>query len=357
MKKPIIIDNKRFSRVKKLLKKNLENKNLSLSLSESGEILAKALGFTDYHHIEKTNFTDTISQNNILSSYNTKKIYLEYIYTILKKILDDLYNRKDDIINNPHEIESFYCLFYNIRNILSIVEYNKEFMINNAFPVDYFEESRVFMKSRNFYSASRNSNPYFYRLSDELHNIIAYFFLKDREDYYLQPEDFYKETPKIILTDKTPEYATRKLLQEMQIECPFKEINIVEGTLQAGKKTLIKDILKNENTQSRIISYEEIVEFNYSKIGNANFFIYNKNNTASCINLKINDLISWICNKSNKDTILKNDILIYKEKESECEILLFNDSFINAISLNDKNLIKEEFLRNRIIIKKEFLIA
>jgi len=355
MKKPIIIDNKRFSRVKKLLKKNLENNHLSLSLSESGEILAKALGFTDYHHIEKTNFTDTISQNNISSSYNTKKIYLEYIYTILENMLDDLYNRKEDIINNPQEIDSFYCLFYNIRNILSIIEYNKEFMINNAFPIDYFEESRVFMKSRNFYSASRNSNPNFYRLSDELHNIIAYFFLKDREGYYLQPEDFHKETPKIILTDKTPEEATRQLLQEMQIDYPFEEINIVEGTIQKGKKTLIKDILKDKNAELRILSYEEVMEFNYSETGNTNFFIYNKNNTASCINLKINDLVSWIYDKSNKDTILKNDIIIYKEKESQCQILLFNDSFINAISLNDKNLIKEEFLRNRIIIKKNCL--
>ena len=55
------------------------------------------------------------------------------------------------------------------------------------------------------------------------------------------------------------------------------------------------------------------------------------------------------------NTLSEEVSIIYKEKESQCQILLFNDSFINAISLNDKNLIKEEFLRNRIIIKKNCL--
>lgn len=77
MKKPIIIDNKRFSRVKKLLKKNLENNNLSLSLSESGEILAKALGFTDYHHIEQ--FLKKIYCHHIIQRKYTLNIFILFL--------------------------------------------------------------------------------------------------------------------------------------------------------------------------------------------------------------------------------------------------------------------------------------
>lgn len=133
MKNPIIIDKKRFNRVKKLLKKTLEKQNINISLSESGEIVSKSLGFTDNNHIEKTDFNDIVSLNNELPSYNTKKIYLEYIISVLKYIEEDLLKRKENIKKNPQaqEVGEFYYLFHNVMRLLSIIEENKECIINN----------------------------------------------------------------------------------------------------------------------------------------------------------------------------------------------------------------------------------
>lgn len=207
-----------------------------------------------------------------------------------------------------------------------------------------------------FYSAiNNNANSVLYHLSDDLHNIMEYFFLKDRESYYLQPEDFYKETPKIIITNKSLEDSTYQFLKEMNIHYPFYE-KLINSTLDEGKSSVIKDILKNTN--NKILSYNETVELNYNKVPNANFFIYNNKNHSnfnSGINFKnTKDMILWLCDKSNKDYIVKNDIIVYKSQNNGYEIFLFDNIFSDAIHANDKETIAKEFAKNKIIIKQYF---
>lgn len=95
MSKSIIIDKENYTRTKKKLKKSLEAKGYSFTLSEVSDILAQSFGFKNEFDMQKNYFEKLdlkISNNNVsikdwFQSLNKKRSYIDL--NLLKKLLKD----------------------------------------------------------------------------------------------------------------------------------------------------------------------------------------------------------------------------------------------------------------------------
>lgn len=95
MSKSIIIDKENYTRTKKKLKKSLEAKGCSFTISEVSDILAQSFGFKNEFDMQKNYFEKLdlkISNSNVnikdwFQSLNKKRSYIDL--NLLKKLLKD----------------------------------------------------------------------------------------------------------------------------------------------------------------------------------------------------------------------------------------------------------------------------
>ena len=95
MSKSIVIDKENYTRTKKKLKKSLEAKGCSFTLSEVSDILAQSFGFKNEFDMQKNYFEKLdlkISNSNVsikdwFQSLNKKRSYIDL--NLLKKLLKD----------------------------------------------------------------------------------------------------------------------------------------------------------------------------------------------------------------------------------------------------------------------------
>lgn len=201
-----------LSRAKKQLKKELNNKGIELSLSQSANLIAKSFGFNDEHEMQsfiknqykKLNYIDDLS-----FYHNVTKEEEDYFYRIIEIWSNASVYIKDNISNimkNTENLENEEAI-QTIKSINQVID-TAEYMIKNRKSILhgnlYLGENRVDLFSMAITRhkmlllselTSDNNYKTFYNLMDNYHNIEKYFYLSHemRKDFWLQPKDFKSE--------------------------------------------------------------------------------------------------------------------------------------------------------------------
>lgn len=84
MSKSIVIDKESYIRTKKKLKKSLETKGVSLTLSEVSDVLAQSLGFKNEFDIQKNHFDKIIESPKLDNLGFNEKKYEDFIKKMLE---------------------------------------------------------------------------------------------------------------------------------------------------------------------------------------------------------------------------------------------------------------------------------